>query len=135
MEPIRVLESCVYVDDLDEAHAFYTQIIGLSLFSREPGRHLFFHCGSSMFLVFDPGVTSKPSGIVPTHGAHGPGHVAFAIQRSNLEAWRQHLADHNVPIEKEVAWPSGGHSIYFRDPSGNSVELATPQTWSLPEHP
>jgi catechol 2,3-dioxygenase-like lactoylglutathione lyase family enzyme len=41
------------------------------------------------------------------------------------------MVQHGVEIEAEVTWPSGGQSIYFRDPAGNSVELATPQTWNL----
>jgi catechol 2,3-dioxygenase-like lactoylglutathione lyase family enzyme len=29
--------------------------------------------------------------------------------------------------------PRGGRSFYFRDPAGNSLELATPRIWGLPE--
>lgn len=54
-QPTSVLESCLYVDDLEAAHAFYRQVIGLELFLRDPSRHLFFRCGEGMFLVFDPG--------------------------------------------------------------------------------
>ena len=39
---------------------------------------------------------------------------------------------HGVSIEKEVEWPKGGKSLYFRDPTGNSVELVTPGVWGLP---
>jgi catechol 2,3-dioxygenase-like lactoylglutathione lyase family enzyme len=34
-----------------------------------------------------------------------------------------------IPVESRVDWALGGHSIYFRDPDGRSVELATPGTW------
>jgi hypothetical protein len=34
-----------------------------------------------------------------------------------------------IPIEREVEWEEGGHSIYFRDPAGNVVELAPPSLW------
>ena len=43
--------------------------------------------------------------------------------------WRAHLAAHNVAIEMEVNWEQGGTSIYFRDPAGNSVELAPLTLW------
>jgi hypothetical protein len=36
------------------------------------------------------------------------------------------LHRHGVSIEKEVEWPRGGKSLYYRDPAGNSVELVTP---------
>jgi hypothetical protein len=38
-----------------------------------------------------------------------------------------------VAIEHEATWPRGGRSFYFRDPAGNSLELATPRIWGLPE--
>ena len=49
----------------------------------------------------------------------------------SLDYWRRRLRDQGVIIEKEMAWPRGGHSIYFRDPAGNSVELITPGLWGL----
>jgi catechol 2,3-dioxygenase-like lactoylglutathione lyase family enzyme len=30
-----------------------------------------------------------------------------------------------------MAWPRGGTSLYFRDPDGHLVELATPGLWSI----
>ena len=47
-----------------------------------------------------------------------------------IDAWRNWLAQHGVPVETEVTWP-GGFSLYFRDPAGNSLELATPEMWGL----
>ena len=26
-------------------------------------------------------------------------------------------------------WPNGARSLYFRDPAGNSVEIAEPRLW------
>jgi catechol 2,3-dioxygenase-like lactoylglutathione lyase family enzyme len=72
-------------------------------------------------------------GSVPTHGAHGPGQVAFCIGDGEIEIWREQLRQHGVEIEAEIAWPTGGYSLYFRDPAGNSVKLATPQTWGIRE--
>lgn len=131
MQATRILESALYVDDLARAQDFYGQVLGLELHSQLPGRHLFFRCGDGMLLLFLPEATSKPSGDIPTHGASGPGHVAFAIQEDNLANWKAHLQQHNVAVETEITWPSGGRSIYFRDPAGNSVELVTPKTWGL----
>jgi len=33
-------------------------------------------------------------------------------------------------VEKEINWEDGGTSIYFRDPAGNSVELAPATLWN-----
>ena len=130
-----ILETVVYAHDLEAAARFYADVLGLEVFTREPGRHVFFRCGRGMFLVFDPRTTSQDdagtdSG-VPNHGAEGPGHMAFAVAAVDLDGWRRRLADHGVPLERDFAWPHGGHSLYFRDPAGNSIELATPRLWGL----
>lgn len=127
----RVLETCLYAEDLAAAEAFYTEVLGLAVLSRVEGRHVFFRCGENVFLLFDPRATELESGRVPAHGARGPGHIAFAVDRESLPAWREALAAQGVAIEMQVQWPSGGDSLYFRDPAGNSVELTSPQIWGL----
>jgi catechol 2,3-dioxygenase-like lactoylglutathione lyase family enzyme len=131
MQISQVLETCLYVDDLAAAEAFYRDVLGLTAFSRVAGRHVFFYCGQGVFLLFNPSKTVQAEGDVPTHGAQGAGHVAFAMQHEEIEGWRERLQAQGVAIEKEISWPSGGYSLYFRDPAGNSVELATPLTWKL----
>ncbi len=133
MTILRVLESCLYATDLVAAETFYRDVLGLSVYARVPERHVFFRCGQGMFLVFNPQRTAIASGDVPTHGAHGPGHVAFAIDPAVIPMWRERLQAYRVAIETEITWPGGGRSLYFRDPAGNSVELATPQTWAYDE--
>lgn len=133
-----MLETCLYASNLDAAEHFYATVLGLPLFAREPGRHLFFRCGAAMLLVFDPSVTATQPGHVgtvgvPAHGARGSGHVAFGVREREFPAWRERLNAAGIAIEAEVDWPRGGHSIYVRDPAGNSVELATPTIWGIPE--
>jgi catechol 2,3-dioxygenase-like lactoylglutathione lyase family enzyme len=133
MTPHSVLETCLYVDDLLRAEAFYRDVLGLQVESRQEGRHVFFHCGPQMLLLFNPLASRDSSDEIPGHGAFGPGHVAFAIRQTELSAWTKRLEQHSVTIEKTVTWPGGGQSLYFRDPAGNSLELATPKIWNLPE--
>jgi hypothetical protein len=40
-----------------------------------------------------------------------------------MDAWRERLVAHGVEIEHEQEWSQGTHSIYFRDPDNNSLEL------------
>ncbi len=127
----RVLETCLYVDDLAAAHQFYQAVLGLEPFTSVAGRHLFYRCGAGVLLLFNPNETAKGGGSAPAHGAHGPGHVAFAMQPDQVDAWRGWLTQQGVAVETEVTWPGGGQSLYFRDPAGNSLELTTPATWSL----
>lgn len=127
----NLVEATLYVDDLDRAEAFYRDVLGLELIGKEPGRHVFFRAGQSVLLVFNPESTQK-GGVLPAHGAKGPGHVALGIPADSLDSWRSRLPEHGVQIEKEATWPKGGRSLYFRDPAGNSVELVTPGCWGLP---
>ena len=127
-----VVETAVYAADLSAAEAFYAGVLGLPVIGRETGRHVFFRVGAgNVLLVFDPTTTAR-AGEFPPHGATGPGHFALGVRPETLDEWRRHLAQSGVAIEKEFAWPRGGHSLYFRDPAGNSVELVTPGVWGTP---
>lgn len=133
-----VLETSLYVGDLDVAEAFYGQVLGLEAFAKVPGRHVFFRCGPAVLLLFRPDATgrevSEVGGVaIPLHGADGPGHVAFAVAEAELDRWVDRLARSGIPVEADVTWPRGGRSIYFRDPAGNSLELATPRIWGMNE--
>ena len=133
MRPIvRVLETILYVDDLDAAERFYGRVLGLELDSKKRDLFVFFKCGDGMLLLFEPQAASTDRN-VPAHGAHGPGHACFAVSERDLDGWRARLEAAGVAIEQEMDWPRGGRSFYFRDPAGNSLELATPRIWGLPE--
>ena len=130
----EVLETAVYCRDLEAVRKFYGGILGLEEYSYLPDQFVFYRLGRGMFLVFNPETSiqknpeRKPDQ-APHHGATGPGHMAFRIGHDDLTDWRQHLVESGVAIEAEFQWPSGGRSIYFRDPGDNSIELATPDVW------
>jgi catechol 2,3-dioxygenase-like lactoylglutathione lyase family enzyme len=132
MRPIEyMIETSIYADDLEQAERFYRDVLGLAVAGKEAGRHVFFRVGDwSMLLVFRAEATLRGDRL-PAHGCRGPGHFALGIQADDLDGWRSHLERHKAPIEHEEAWPRGGHSLYFRDPAGNSVELITPGLWGL----
>ncbi|PZO64416.1 MAG: glyoxalase/bleomycin resistance/extradiol dioxygenase family protein [Paracoccus denitrificans] len=130
---LGTLETAIFADDIDAAAQFYGDVLGLTRVSRVDGRHAFFRTTADpfpqMLLIFNPAATEQPGQPVPSHGARGQGHVCFAVAEETLDAWRRHLIASGVAIETEVEWPKGGRSIYFRDPAGNSVELAPPRIW------
>jgi catechol 2,3-dioxygenase-like lactoylglutathione lyase family enzyme len=133
MRAPEILETCVYAEDLVAAEGFYRDVLGLAPIARVEGRHVFFRCGARVFLVFNPATTGDASSPVPAHGCRGPGHAAFAIPDRELPRWREHLERSGVTVERELSWPRGGRSLYFRDPAGNSIELATPEVWGIHE--
>jgi catechol 2,3-dioxygenase-like lactoylglutathione lyase family enzyme len=127
----NIVETSAYVDDLEAAERFYHEVLELEVIDREANRHLFFRVGNAdVLLLFNADETLKGL-TLPPHGARGPGHFAFGIAADALDHWRQRLTENGVAIEHEMAWPRGGHSLYFRDPAGNSVELITPGLWGL----
>jgi catechol 2,3-dioxygenase-like lactoylglutathione lyase family enzyme len=103
-------------------------VLGLEEASRKPGVFVFYRLERQMLLLFDPAAGSVT---VPPHGARGPGHVAFAVADADLESWTRHLVIHGVELEAELDWPNGGRSFYFRDPAGNSLEIAAPSIWGF----
>lgn len=128
-----VLETSLYVTDLDRAIAFYETVLGLrmlpdSYFEDGHGAALQVGAGPSVLLLFRAEIT-RHSEHVPSHGSTGPGHVAFRIAPNEVSAWRERLREHGVAIEREVAFGENPPSIYFRDPDGNSLELAVPSIW------
>lgn len=132
--PTAILETVLYCEDLDACGRFYEQVVGLSLVSHRAGRHRFYQLQGGMLLLFRAEVTASEvvnigGRDIPKHGAKGEGHLAFSIPSDSMMHVRGRLVDSQVPIESEVHWPGGGHSIYCRDPSGNSVEFATPTLW------
>ena len=128
-----VIETSLYVDDLPRATAFYQDVLGLRLLDGSPRMSALDVNGRSLLLLFKRGGTvdpvEVPGGIIPGHDGSGSTHFAFAIDPADFEEWQQWLIARGVTIESHVDWPRGGRSLYFRDPDGNAVELATPGTW------
>lgn len=130
-----VLETALYVDDLDAAEAFYQDVLGLEKIARAGNRHIFFRVGNGVLLIFNPQETVEPAGAnalpVPTHGTQGPGHVCFRLAGNAFGTMVARLERSGIAIESDFHWPNGARSIYFRDPSGNSLECAEPKLWNL----
>jgi catechol-2,3-dioxygenase len=130
----RVLETSLYVDDLERAARFYEDVLGLTSLTSDSRFRAYDVAGKSVLLLFRRGATLEtvhmPGGTIPPHDGRGPLHIAFAIPAAELAQWEARLGQHNVPIEGRTHWRRGGDSIYFRDPDGHLLELATPGLWA-----
>lgn len=130
-----VLETAIYVEDVARAAAFYGDVLGLSPLTVADARFAAFDAGpSSVLLLFRRGGTLEDihlaGGTIPAHDGSGPIHFAFRVPADSFGNWRDYLAGKGVPITAEMAWTQGGQSLYFNDPDGHVVELATPGIWS-----
>jgi len=130
-----VIETCLYVDDLDRASQFYESVFALPRIDGDARLRAYSVAGRGVLLLFKRGASLKPAphstGVISAHDGNGPLHFAFSITASELGAWEKHLAEKNVAIESRIHWSRGGTSLYFRDPDGNLGELATPGLWSI----
>lgn len=130
-----VLETALYVADVGRATAFYQALFG---FARLDGDARFAALEVAgpfrqVLLLFQRGGTTEPVrlpfGVIPPHDGAGNLHFALSIAERDLAAWESRLGERGIAIEGRVRWPRGGTSLYFRDPDGHLVELATPGLW------
>ena len=130
-----VLETSLYVDDLDRASRFYEETFGLTRIEGGDRFRAYSVGGRSVLLLFKRGasnrVTQLPGGTLGPHDGSGPLHLAFSISAEDLPLWEKLLVERGIAIETRIRWPRGGTSIYFRDPDNHSLELATPGLWSI----
>ena len=129
-----VLETALYVADLERSAGFYARLFGSRVLLDEPGRlRALDVAGRQVLLLFKAGASDRdnpvPGGVVPPHDGRGRLHVCFAVPAESLGVWEARLAALGVAVLSRVRAERGGTSLYFRDPDGHLVELATPGLW------
>jgi catechol 2,3-dioxygenase-like lactoylglutathione lyase family enzyme len=124
-----LLQCSLYVESLERARKFYEEVLELKPLLAD-GETCVYAIVRDTLVLLERGLALAPletiGASLPPRDAHGPAHVAFAIVSRELSRWEAQLAKHGVAIESRVRWPRGGHSIYFRDPDRNLLELTTP---------
>lgn len=135
-----VLETALYVDDVERARTFYEGVLGLAPMFADARLTAYPIGGRSALLLFRRGAATEtahlPGGTIPPHDGAGPIHCALSVAADALPAWERRLAAHGVAVEGRTEWPSrrGGPpsvSVYFRDPDGHLLEFVTPGLWPL----
>jgi glyoxylase I family protein len=116
--------------DLARTTAFWRDIVGLTLVREatnddDPGaRHFWFgdpegRPGTLISFLEYPNMEESRVGIGSTH------HIAFSVGSAEEQvAWRDYLRSRGVPCS-EVFDRGPFRSIYFRDPDGHIIEIAT----------
>lgn len=124
-----ILESSLYVSDVQRSIRFYQEIFGFQLISDFGERGCAMHAGThQVLLLFKKGASRT---ITSPHDGDGELHLAFAVSAAELADWESWLREKEIPVEEKRSWERGGTSVYFRDPDRHLLELATPGTWSV----
>jgi catechol-2,3-dioxygenase len=122
------------VGDLSDSKAFYQRIFGFECLFEDHRMCALRVPASAVLLLFRQDGSLQPShlpgGVIPPHGGSGALHLCFAIPVASLAEWTAHLERQEVALESRVRQSFGGMSLYFRDPDGHSVEVATPGLWA-----
>ena len=129
-----ILETAVYCSDLEKVAEFYEKVFGFSRLFADARLVAFDIGGRQVLLLFKEGATTNdftlPNGdVIPAHDGRGKTHFAFQIPKDQFDTWIAWLAEIDVPVTSIVNWTKGGQSLYFDDPEGHLVELATPGLW------
>ena len=124
-----ILETALYVDDLERSARFYQTIFGFEIIETDERLYALSVAGRQVLLL----CKKRASADLPVGAHDGDGrlHLAFAVPAGELDAWEAWLQPHSVLLEDKRAWEGGGCSLYFRDPDGHVLELATPGVWSI----
>lgn len=122
------------VTDLKEATDFYRNVLGCQMGYSYPDLGMEqVWCGPSLIVLWDTTHPGAASARPPIEGGRNVDHVCIATGPFDHDALRDHLAGHGVTIEREAVHGGArglGHSFYFNDPFGNTIELKGP-----PGHP
>lgn len=130
----RILETSLNVADLERSERFYQDTFGFETFLGDHRMVAMGVPGEGVLLLFLTGGSLQPSptpgGVIPPHDGRGVQHVCFAIPLASLDDWVRHLDRCGIALESRVVQTHGGTSLYFRDPDGHSLEVATPGLWA-----
>ena len=123
-----IVETALYVTDLRRSRDFYERVFGfVAVGEGERLTALAIRPGQVLLLCLKGASASLG---VTAHDASGQIHLAFAVGVNELPEWERQLAEMQVDVVHRRRWPRGGESVYFRDPDGHLLELATPGVWS-----
>jgi catechol 2,3-dioxygenase-like lactoylglutathione lyase family enzyme len=130
----RIVETALYVADVDRAAAWYRDIFNFPIIFQQENRLRVLQVGhDQVLLLFREGgsltPTALPGGVIPAHDGSGPAHIAFAMQTADAEEWVKHLKARGVDIESRVDWGKDDLSLYFRDLDDHVLELISGDYW------
>jgi glyoxylase I family protein len=107
----------INVHDADLTGRFYTEVLGLESLPRPdfPFKGHWFRAGAQEIHLIEVADFQPPEGQ----------HFAFAVD--DIDAVCEALGEKGVKVSKPMTIPGAGRQCFFRDPSGNLIELNQPR--------
>jgi catechol 2,3-dioxygenase-like lactoylglutathione lyase family enzyme len=128
---IGILETSLYHDgrESDAIERFYGETLGLAAVSRWPGA-IAYRVGAGVLLLFEREALAERDSPIAAHGSDGPGHACLVVGGQDAyDGWRDRLEEAGIEITHEHDWDEGLRSLYFTDPAGNLLEIASGDLW------
>jgi len=113
------------VADVEQAHEFYTKVLGFQPRMNNAPAFADVTLGSLRLLLSGPTSSAgrpMPDGVVPEPGGWNRIHLIV----DDIEWSIAHLRDKGVQFRNEIVTGPGGSQILIKDPSGNLIELFQP---------
>jgi catechol 2,3-dioxygenase-like lactoylglutathione lyase family enzyme len=124
-----IVEAALYVDDVPRAVKFYETVLGFETIALDERLTAMSVGGRQVLLVCKRGASATIADV--PHDATGQQHIAFSTAESDMDAWEARLREHGVAVNRDRRWERGGRSLYFHDPEGHALELASPGVWTV----
>jgi len=124
----QIKETCLYINDLDKAEDFYHRFLKMPIISKVDNRHIFFRCGTSVLLCFNPEETKNEQNL-PPHFAKGKQHIAFEVRQEDYQDAIKRFKEEGITITHIQKWKDDRESFYFEDPFGHVLEIIQDGIW------
>jgi len=113
------------VDDVDDAIAFYTKLLGFELLTSAPPAFADVQRGNLRLLLAGPTSSAgRPMADGTKPGPGGWNRIHFIVDDIDTEVSR--LRQQGADFRNDIVVGPGGKQILLQDPSGNVVELFEP---------
>lgn len=124
--PIRqIAEVALVVSDLERSEKFYTEVLGLPVFMRVPGKNVTVRLANGFIGLWTPGAWEIPpsANSAPIRLEGGSrSHIVFFIDLADANKALKNLQEHGVRYFGPRVKEKGEVHIDFEDPDGHMLE-------------
>ena len=113
-----ILESSLYVDDVERSARFYEKIFGFRVISDFGGRGCALEAGARQVLLLFKKRASLE--IESPHDGDGQLHLAFAIPAAELARWEAWLTENAIALEEKKSGTRWHESLFPRSGPASS---------------